>query len=194
MTYKFDLDVLVHVCNEVVDLPLDNGERLTALIEKLAAAYPDFIDDRPPRWTGTKAGGILGKISFLYLGFSEYLLIFGSPAATDGFTGRYNYVDLYKVILAGQYVTYDLESDQIAATVYRPGDLSWMERGRVRGLEIQAGSWHLEYGRGRTFTTVPFGVVDTLISSLEVRPLLMAGREFAAFIAKDLRRRAQGRS
>ena len=105
------------------------------------------------------------------MGFSEYLLIFGSPAATDGFTGRYNYMDLYKVILAGQYVTYDLESDQIAPTAYRPGDVSCLKKGQARGLEIEAGSWHLEYGRGPTLTAMPFGLIDTVVSSLQVRPL-----------------------
>ncbi len=150
-------------------MPLDSGERFTVLIEKLSKAYPDLVDNKQRRWIMSKAGGVLGKITFLYMGFSEYLLIFGSPAATDGFTGRYNYMDLYKVILAGQYVTYDLDSDQIAPTVYRPGDVSCLTKGHVRGLEIQAGSWHLEYGRGPTLTAMPFGLIDTVVSSLQLR-------------------------
>ena len=174
-------------------MPLDSGERFSVLIEKLSKAYPDLVDNKQRRWIMSKAGGVLGKITFLYMGFSEYLLIFGSPAATDGFTGRNNYVDLYKVILAGQYVSYDLESDQIAPTVYRPGDVSCLKKGQARGLEIQAGSWHLEYGRGPTMTAMPFGLIDTVVSSLQVRPLVSTSSEFTKFIGRGLRRRLQGR-
>ncbi|MDT5095171.1 MAG: sigma non-opioid intracellular receptor [Mycobacterium sp.] len=181
MPYKFDPDTLAKICGDVLDVPLDSGERFTALIEKLSATYPDYIENVRRPWIATKAGGILGKISFLYMGLSEYLLIFGSPAETDGYTGRYNFVDVYKVILAGEYVTYDLETDQIAATVYRPGDLSNMAKGHARGLAIQAGSWHLEYGRGLTITAVPFGVLDTIMS-LAFKPLRMATVEFAKMI------------
>lgn len=188
MAYKFDPETLASICGEVLDAPLETGERFDALIEKLSATYPDLIENRRRRWIATKAGGILGKISFLHMGLSEYLLIFGSPAATDGYTGRYNFVDVYKVVLAGRYLTYDLETDQIAPTIYEPGDLSWMKRGHARGLQIEAGSWHLEYGRGITITAIPFGTLDTIMS-LAFRPLLMATGEFAALIRGNLRRR-----
>ena len=189
MTYKMDPSVLAAVSAEVLDLPLDTGERFAALVEKLSATYPDLIENTPRRWIMTKAGGILGKISFLYMGPTEYLLIFGAPAATDGYTGRYNYVDLYKVILAGKYVAYDLESDQIAPTVYGPGDVSRMAKGQARGLEIQAGSWHLEYGRGPVFTAMPFAMMDTLIGSMAFRPVWATTSEFAKFTGASLRRR-----
>ncbi len=102
-------------------------------------------------------------------------------------------MDLYKVILAGQYVTYDLESDQIAPTIYRPGDVRGLEKGQARGLEIQAGSWHLEYWRGPTLTAMPFGLIDTVVSSLQLRPLASTSSEFTKFIGKGLRRRLQRR-
>lgn len=183
--------LLTKLCADIVDLPLETGERFDALIAKLSEAYPDLVENRRQRWIMSKAGGILGKIMFLYMGPTEYLLIFGSPSATNGFTGRYHYVDLYKVILAGEYVTYDLESDQIAATVYRPGDLSHMKRGEARGLEITAGSWHLEYGRGLTATAMPFAMMDTLVASMAVKPVLATTGEYVKFTVRGLRRRFQ---
>ena len=72
MAYKFDPETLVKICGEVLDVPLENGERFAALIEKLSAAYPDLIENKRRPWIATKAGGILGKISFLYIGVSEY--------------------------------------------------------------------------------------------------------------------------
>jgi hypothetical protein len=50
------------------DIPLDTGERFTALIEALADRYPDVVANDAPRWMMSKAGVVLGKISFLYMG------------------------------------------------------------------------------------------------------------------------------
>lgn len=189
MAYKMDPKVLAEVAASVLDRPLDSGERFAALTDKLAKVYPDCIDTKPPHWIMTKAGGVLGKISFLYMGPTEYLLIFGAPAATDGYTGRYHFVDLYKVILAGKYVTYDLESDQIAPSVYLPGDVSRLEKGRARGLEIHSGSWHLEYGRGLVMTAMPFAMMDTLVNSMAVKPVVATTGEYVKFATNGLRGR-----
>ncbi|CDO89144.1 hypothetical protein AWC29_11735 [Mycobacterium triplex] len=196
MTYKIDPDVLARECRQVLDLPLDSGERFSALIERLSHAYPEIIENRQRRWLGSRAGGILGKLTFLHISFSEYLLIFGCPAGTQGFSGRYNYMELYKVILAGRYTTYNLESDQIGATVYTPGDLTYMKKGEARGLEIDSGSWHLEYGRGPNITAMPFGLMDTLVSSVDVKPLAATTSEYMSFLSRGLRnrRRSAGQS
>jgi hypothetical protein len=174
---------------EVLHLPLDDGQRFAALISRLAESYPDVVEDGPPRWMMSKAGGILGKVSFLHMGPSEYLLIFGSPAATSGYTGRYRHVDIHKVILAGRYVTYDLESEQIAPTVLLPGDASRLARGQARGLQIDSESWHLEYGRGLTATAMPFAMMDTLVNSMALKPVLSTTSEYVRFTRKALRRR-----
>jgi sigma non-opioid intracellular receptor len=189
MTYQIDPEVLARECQEVLDVPLDTGERFSVLIERLSRVYPDIIDNRRRRWIGSKAGGILGKVTFLHMGFMEYLLIFGAPAGTQGFTGRYNHMELYKVILAGRYTTYDLESEQITPTVYLPGDVSCMKKGEARGLEIESGSWHLEYGRGPNITAVPFALMDTVVNSLELKPLVLTTGEYVSFLRRGLRNR-----
>ena len=193
MAYKSDPEVLAQESREVLDVPLDSGERFSALIGRLSRVYPDIIDNMQRRWIGSRAGGILGKLTFLHVSFTEYLLIFGCPAGTQGFSGRYNYMELYKVILAGQYTTYDLESDQIAPTVYRPGDLSCMKKGEARGLEIESGSWHLEYGRGPNITAMPFGLMDTLVSSVDLKPLMLTTSEYTAFLRRGLRNRRRSK-
>jgi hypothetical protein len=66
-----------------------------------------------------------------------------------------------------------------------------MPKGESRGLEIRAGSWHLEYGRGPTMTAMPFGVMDTLVSNVELRPLMLTTGEFARFAVRGLRRRLE---
>ena len=193
MAYKIDPEVLARECQDVLDIPLGTGERFSVLIERLSRVYPDLIDNRRRRWIGSKAGGILGKVTFLHMGFMEYLLIFGAPAGTQGFTGRYSYMELYKVILAGRYTTYDLESEQIDPTVYLPGDVSYMKKGEARGLEIESGSWHLEYGRGPNITAVPFALMDTVVNSLELKPLVLTTGEYMSFMRRGLRNRRRSK-
>ncbi|MDG4665708.1 isomerase [Mycobacterium sp. 236(2023)] len=185
MKYKIDPDVLHGVAEQVVGLPLENGELITRTVELLAAEYPDLVDDAPGRWVGSKAGGVLGKVRFLYFTPREYLVIFGSPTGTQGFSGRYKHVDIHKFLLAGQIDSYDLESDDTTALpALLPGERTCLERGHARGLTIHPGSWHLEYGRGAVATTLPFAMVDTLFVSLEFESVRRSTVEFAKLVRR----------
>lgn len=186
MAYKFDPDVLARISQEVIEYPLETGQRFTALIERLSRHYPDFVENRQRRWIGSRAGGILGKITFLYVGFTEYLLIFGSPCGTQGFSGRYNYMTIFKTVLGGKITTYDLESEQLVPTVLLPGSSSSLQSGRSLGLTFEPGSWHLEYGRGPNITAMAFGLADTLISSVDFRSFFLTMSEYTRFVVKHL--------
>ena len=98
MPYKIDPDVLATVAKEVVGLPLAGGELISRTTQLLAAEYPDLIDPTPGRWVGSKAGGILGKVRFLYFSPREYVVLFGSPTGTQGFSGRYKHVEIHKFL------------------------------------------------------------------------------------------------
>ena len=113
MAYRIDPDVL-QGRQEVAGLPLGGGELIARATELLAEEYPGLIDPGPGRWVGSKAGGILGKVRFLYFSPREYLVIFGTPTGTQGFSGRYKHVDIHKFLIAGQIDSYDLESDDTA--------------------------------------------------------------------------------
>jgi hypothetical protein len=189
MTYKIDPDVLHTVAKQVVGLPLEDGKLLSHAIERLADAYPDLIHTGPGRWVGSKAGGILGKVRFLYFSPREYVVLFGSPTGTQGFSGRYKHVDIHKFLLAGQIDSYDLESDDtVPLPTLRPGDRTCLERGHARGLTIHPGSWHLEYGRGAVVTTLPFAMVDTLLVSLELESVRRSTAEFSKLVSRRFRR------
>jgi hypothetical protein len=188
MAYKIHPHVLGNVAKRVVGLPLKNGELITSAIEALAEEYPDLIDPAPGRWVGSKAGGILGKVRFLYFSPREYIVIFGTPTGTQGFSGRYKHVDVHKFLLAGRIDWYDIESDDLTASTLLPGGHAHMERGQARGMTIHPGSWHIEYGRGAVATTLPFAMVDTLLVSLELESVRRSAVEFARLIARRRRR------
>jgi hypothetical protein len=186
--FRVDPDVLHSVAEQVAGLPLDGGELITRTVELLADAYPGLIDDGPGRWVGSKAGGVLGKVRFLYFSPREYLVVFGSPTGTQGFSGRYKHVDIHKFLLAGRIDSYDLESnDTTALPPLLPGGHTCLDRGHARGLTIHPGSWHLEYGRGAVATTLPFAMVDTLLVSLEFESVRRSTVEFAKLVRRRRR-------
>src|SRR6478752_3847832 len=86
MPYKIEPGVLATVAKEVVGSSLAGTELIARTTEALAAAYPGLIDPAPTRWVGSKAGGILGKVRFLYFSPHEYVVLFGSPTGTQGFS------------------------------------------------------------------------------------------------------------
>lgn len=185
MRYKIDPDVLHGVAMEAVGVPLEGGHLITRTVELLAGEYPDLIGPSPGRWVGSKAGGVLGKVRFLYFSPREYVVIFGSPTGTQGFSGRYKHVDIHKFLLAGQIDSYDLESeDTVPLPTLLPGGRTCLQRGRARGLTIHPGSWHLEYGRGAVATTLPFAMVDTLLVSLEFESVRRSTVEFAKLVRR----------
>jgi hypothetical protein len=186
--YKIDPDVLHKIAKQVVGLPVDDGELLTRATQWLADEYPDLIDATPGRWVGSKAGGILGKVRFLYFSPREYIVLFGSPSGTQGFSGRYKHVQIHKFLMSGQIDWYELDSDQTVPTTLHPGEHACMEKGHARGLTIHPGSWHIEYGRGAVVTTLPFAMVDTLFLSLELESVRRSTVEFAKLVTKRFRR------
>ena len=188
MGYKIDLDVLARVADKVVGLPLEGDELITRTVELLSAEYPDLIASTPGRWVGNRAGGIVGKVKFLYFSANEYMVLFGTPTGSEGFSGRYRRVEIHKFLLAGRIESYDLESDQTEPTVLLPGGYQRLEKGQIRGFNIKPGSFHIEYGRGAVVTTLPFGMVETVFSSLDLGSVRRSTVEFARLASHRLRR------
>ena len=113
MTYKISTGRAGEGCSRrLLGLPLEGGElphtdsRVTR-----RAKTPTSSTPRRGRWVGSKAGGTSGKVRFLYFSPREYIVIFGSPTGTQGFSGRYKHVQIHKYLMAGRIDSYDLESD-----------------------------------------------------------------------------------
>lgn len=193
MTYKIVPAVLAEIAKRVADS--DSADLIAEAQRQLSLAYPDLIDPVPGRWVGSKAGGVLGKVRFVYFSSREYLVIFGSPTGTQGFSGRYKHVDIHKFLLAGRIDSYDLDSDDTEPLPpLLPGAGTCLQRGHARGLTIHPGSWHIEYGRGAVATTLPFAMVDTLLVSLEFESVRKSTVEFGKLVRRRLPHRNTRRS
>ena len=86
--------------------------------------------------------------------------------------------------LSGETRTYDLESNQIEPTVGRAGDKGYLEKGQSLGVEITAGSWMIEYGRGPNITALPFALMDSLIRSFELKSFFLTMSEYTKLILR----------
>src|SRR5437773_11761306 len=100
------------------------------------------------------AGGVMGIMTVLHGSLSEYVLIFGTPVGSEGFSGRYR-IEIRDFMLAGEMWTYT-ESDFAERRVYRAGDAAYLARRAAKGARTFEAAWLLEYGRASGPTVLPF--------------------------------------
>lgn len=164
MSYVFDPERLHEVVQKHVGLP--NEQAFDAITRDVAELYPGHVDTGPRNWIFNNAGGAMGQITLLHASLSEYLLIFGTPIGTEGHSGRYA-TEVWDFMIAGEMWTY-LEGES-ERRVDAPGDAAYLGRSRVKGYRVPDAAWMLEYARGPIPTMLPFGLADTVTSTLDVR-------------------------
>ncbi len=166
MEYVFEPERLHECVRQGIGLPV--GEAMDRITEALSQAYPRRIQTGERRWHMNNAGGAMGQMTLLYASMREYIIFFGTPIGTEGHSGRYRSV-VYDFIFDGEVWCYGLgDTDR---QVYGPGDVTVLERGEVKGYRIPDHAWMLEYARGNIPSMLPFGVMDTMTSTLDVRTL-----------------------
>lgn len=183
MPYVFDPDALAACARTAVDLPIDEG--LDAVTRALSVRYPGLIDEGPRRWIFNNAGGAMGQFALLHGSLSEYLLLFGTPIGTEGHSGRYS-TEVWDFMLDGEMWCY-LEGDT-ARKVYRAGDVVHLPASSSKGYRVPDRAWMLEYARGVIPTMLPFGLADTLVSTLDVNVLARTLHNYGRLTVRSLLR------
>jgi C-8 sterol isomerase len=181
MAYIFDPDVLHDIVKSSIGLPLDQS--FDAITAGLAERYPGHIDTGERKWILNNAGGAMGQITLLHASLSEYILLFGTPIGTEGHSGRYS-TDVYDFMIEGEmwcYVEGELERG-----VYLPGDKAFLGKAKAKGYRAKPGTWMLEYSRGAVFTMLPFGLADTLTSTLDFKTFLRTFSRYGTMVTKEL--------
>lgn len=111
----------------------------------------------------------MGSMLVLHCSVSEYVIIFGSALGTEGHTGRFLATD-YFTILSGEQWAY--RAGALEKEIYRPGDQHVLPFGVAKQYRLPDSAWALEYARGNIVSMMPFGVVDTFFSTLDVISLM----------------------
>jgi sigma non-opioid intracellular receptor len=163
MGYIFDPDVLHTIAKKGVGR--SHKEMVQTVSNELAAAYPGHVETRE-EWIFNMAAGAIGVMTVLHASLSEYVIIFGSPVGTGGFSGRYK-IEIFDFMMAGDMWTYT--DDNIGERVVtRPGEMAHLAAERVKGFKLPEGAWMLEYGRGPVPTALPLALADALLSAMDL--------------------------
>ena len=165
MGYVFDPDVLLGVAKEAVAARPSLQGKVQLVRERLSEIYPGHVRMQND-WVYNIAGGAMGHMTVLHASLTEYIIVFGTPIGTEGYSGRFDSDD-YFIILEGEQWAYD--EDIPAKQVYKPGEMHVMPKGTARGYRMPDHCYALEYARGFIPTMLPFGLADSFTSTVDMR-------------------------
>lgn len=175
MGYIFDPETIHRIGKKAVGLP--HAAMCQLVIDELAREYPGHVETKQD-WIFNITAGATGVMTVIHASLSEYVIIFGSPVGTEGFSGRYA-VEIWDAVLSGEMWTYT-DDDVGRKVVSKPGDLALLKRERVKGFRIADETWLLEYGRGIIPSALPLALGDSIFSSMDyytvVKTLWVYGR------------------
>jgi C-8 sterol isomerase len=161
MEYLFDPDVIHECAMSGVGLP--KPQMFDAIAEAMDAKYPDrIVHDQP--WIYSNAGGAMIQMKLYYASVFEYLMIWGTPIGSEGHSGRH-LVGFWDTVIDGEMWYYG--EGEFDKRVYQPGDRVYVGRNQACAMNFTDGVWAVEYARGPLPASVPFGVADELVSTLD---------------------------
>jgi len=183
MGHVFDPDELHALARLGVGAPT-LAEAFETVAQALARRHPDHVRlDNP--WLFNNAGGAMGQIKLLHCSLTEYVLLFGTPIGTEGHSGRYA-TEVWDFVIDGEMWCY--HAGELERAVYRPGDAAYLGADRAKGYRVPDHAWMLEYARGPIPTMLPFGLADTLLSTLDWRTAASTVWQYAAMVVRELAR------
>jgi C-8 sterol isomerase len=184
--YIFDKDHLQLVVKSVLEE--NHGANSTEVMHQvyniLKQEYGDFIIDWDENeWVFNNAGNAMGTMLVLHASISEYLIFFGTAVGTEGHTGTH-FADDYFTILHGKQTA--APPNARIAEVYLPGEQHHLPAGYNKQYSMPADSWALELAQGWIPTMLPFGMLESLTSTMDFWSLFKTIRLSAVHITNNL--------
>ena len=185
----FDPEVLAEVAKSAIGL---QGDAMVAKVtEELKERYPGHIK-APSEWLLSNAGGCMYAFTIFHASLTEYVIIFGTQIGTQGHTGRHR-AEVWDYVLDGQLWYFD-EDRPFDRLVHNPGDRYYLPAGSSQGLGVNDHAWVLEYGRGIIPAMLPFGLADSVLSTLDFKSVYKTLAGYARFYPPYLYRLARGQA
>ncbi len=181
--YLFSPRKLHEIAVNASKLP-DRSKMFDFVIDAVAKEYPGHIHTTK-RWVYNNAGGAMGQMTLLHASLREYLILFGSSLGTEGHSGRYS-AEVFDFVFDGD-MWVELEG-MMDRKEFKPGSAAYLPAKVVKHYCIKDHSWMLEYGRGHStiISMMPFGLADSLISTLDYRVLLRTLYYYATMTTREL--------
>ena len=104
------------------------------------------------------------QMKLYYASIFEYIMIWGTPIGSEGHSGRHA-VGFWDTVIDGEMWYYG--EGQFDKRVYRPGDRVYVGPNQARAMNFTTGVWAVEYARGPLPLSIPFGLADELVSTLD---------------------------
>ncbi len=176
----FDPRVLYEIAQAGVGLPAEAA--FANVIRGLAAAYPGHICTEQD-WVFNAAGGAIGQLTVLHASLREYVILFGSCNGTEGHSGRYA-AEVFDFVFKGEmHCEYE---GRFELEVDGPGTTAYLGRNAVKHYRIRQEAWMLEYARGAIPAMLPFGVADSLLSTLDYTTVARTLRNYGRLALREL--------
>lgn len=181
--FRFDPEVVHGCAMQAIDLP--KPRMFEVFADAMEAHYPGVLDRSQP-WIYSVAGGAMIQMKLFYASLSEYIMIWGTPIGSEGFSGRH-FVGFWDTVLCGE--TWYYAEGQFEKTVYRPGDRIYVGPGQAVGMTFQDGLYAVEYARGAIPLSLPFGLSDLALSCMDLPTVAQTVTLYTDLVAQDLSRR-----
>lgn len=181
MKYIFDPDV-VHEC-AMTCLGKPKPAMFDAFAEAMDQRYPGRLDlDQP--WIFSNAGGAMIQMKVYYASAWEYIMIWGTPIGSEGHSGRH-LLGFWDTVIDGEMWYYG--EGQFERREYRPGDRVYVGPNQARGMNFTTGVYAVEYARGVLPASIPFGLADSLVSTLDLATVAQTLSIYAALVGHHWR-------
>jgi len=160
-----------------------NERLLASLVGGLREVYGEHIVAQP-RWIFSMVGGATGVMTVLHASLSEYLVVFGTPLGTEGYSGRYS-VDIHDWVLRGEM--WGLRVDEpMQKQVTRAGEVRQLPKGVATAFRLLEDTWLLEYGHGNAAAQLRHSIGDAVFRAMDAHNILDTLREYGTLAAKEL--------
>jgi len=181
---KFDPEILGEIVKDCVGLPHD--QLLVEVTNEVQRRYPKLHIRKDRKWYWSNAGGAMLQISFLYGSLTEYLLFAHTAIGTEGHTGIYQ-SKLWDWGLEGEMWHYGLGDSQ--RTVYKAGDYGFLDKGGGgEGFCVKDSITLLEYARGFVPLMMPFGLLDSMFSTLDFKSVFGQSWQYTKLCTRSILR------
>ena len=118
--------------------------------------------------------------------FGQQVMIWGSQVSTTGHSGR-NLAEFHDFLLSGEGHWWG--EGQLAVKVANARNKhSYMHTPYLQGgiVQLHNGTWMLEYCRGIIPALLPFGVGDTIFSSMDLVTLFKSIKAYGSMTVREI--------
>ena len=181
-TYIFDPET-VHQC-AMAAIGKPKPAMFDAFADAMETHYPGVLDRSQP-WLYSIAGGAMIQMKLYYASIYEYIMIWGTPIGSEGHSGRHR-VGFWDTVIDGE-MWYFAEGE-FEKRIYKPGDRVYVGPGQACGMNFTNGVWAVEYERGPLPTSLPFGLADELLSTLDFQTATQTVSLYADLVSRHFGR------